>query len=285
MTNQTSMPDAGQKKLLVESLSYMALAQNVSRAHDAPAPQGWRLVATSDPPDEKTPNGLFAKIYERTGPLQPGEKKYVVAFRGTDKASDHSDIDSDLEIAFRKVPDQYWQALDFVETACRDNGINPSEMAYTGHSLGGYLAKTVGTTLGARSIWTFNSPGPTQKIQDELNRSVPGLSAPPGDGLVQIRSEYDLISEWGVKEGITLTVKTVDEHHGLDSLHTAIESKLAGAPDPVHDHGPGFSLARVFNSLSSHLARNHLAGALINRLMGDHGPAQDAKMTRRPMVG
>lgn len=275
------LPDARKKELLQQSLKVMPLVENVNGTPDASAPEGWRLVAASDPPGKNGTQDLYAKIYERIGPVPAGEKKYAVAFRGTDKLTDHGDLDADLGIAFRKLPNQYWEALDFIEAACKENNINPSDMLYTGHSLGGYLARTVGTTLGARSIWTFNSPGPTEKIRNELGQFIPGLSAPPGDGLVQIRSSNDLVSAWGYKEGITVEVKTQGNHHGLAGLRQAVDDTLAGrAPTPAPRQK--LSLSSVFNEVAKRMANSPVVHNLIERLVDNDDAPSRAKAAARP---
>ena len=230
-TNTSQVSGAEKVSLLQQSQQFEPLAANAEAEPTAAPPAGWTVVASTDPPKSADTYGLFAKIYERTGPVLPGQTKYAIAFRGTDKFSDFSDMTSDADIALRRLPDQYWKGLEFVEQTCEKNNINPADVTFTGHSLGGYLARTIGITLGAKHIWTFNAPGPPDRIEQQLEHQIPGISAPAGNGLVQIRSADDLVSAWGYKnDGITISVNTAGSPHGLANLNQAITETIKNEP-------------------------------------------------------
>ena len=251
--------------LLKQADKMMPFAQNVAAAPSAAPPPGWKVLATADP--KQGNSGLFAKIYERTTPALPGTPKYIVAFRGT-KVKDFNDLSSDVEIAFLKIPRQYWQALAFVQNTCRENGVDPAEMEFTGHSLGGYLAHTVGTTLGAKHIWTFNAPGPSRKIARRLEKEIPGISAPPGKGLVQIRTANDITSIWGYKEGITISLAMQGRPHNLRNLAAAIKDTINGKPLRPVALPPKDSLAAIFDAVASRIARARLAARIVKDIVG-----------------
>ncbi|MBU6474939.1 MAG: hypothetical protein KGL10_06465 [Alphaproteobacteria bacterium] len=243
----------------------MPFAQNVAAGSDAAPPPGWRVLASARPQAGNN-DGLFAKIYARTTPAPPGEPKYIVAFRGTN-LDDPDTIGADVDIAFLRVPRQYWQALAFVQRVCKENGINPAEMHFTGHSLGGYLARTVGTTLGARHIWTFNAPGPSRRIAQRLEREIPGVSKPPGDGLVQVRTASDLVSVWGYDQGITISLDMRGRPHNLDNLAAAIEQTVEGKTLTPVRTPPKDSLSAVFDAVSGGIARSKTAGRLVKKIV------------------
>ncbi len=261
--------------LLKQADKIMPFAQNVAAAPSAAPPPGWKVLASSDPTQGNS--GLFAKIYERTMPALPGTPKYIVAFQGT-KLSNLSDIGSDMEIAFLKIPRQYGQALAFVQNTCRENGIDPAEIEFTGHSLGGYLARTVGTTLGAKHIWTFNAPGPSRKIARRLEKSIPGMSSPPGKGLVQIRIANDIASVWGYKEGITISLAMQGRPHNLGNLAAAIKDTINGKPLKPAALPPKDSLTSVFDALAGKIARARLAAKIVKDIVG--GPIKKSPPPR-----
>ncbi len=267
--DDTQISDAEKAKLLKQSLKSIVLAEDVYDTINGQPPNGLKLVAAADPPEPHV-GGFFARVYKKTGIVAAGEQRYAVAFRGTDGLSDPRDLDADLEIAFKKLPGQYRQGLAFVERVCKENAIDPAKLEYTGHSLGGYLAITVGMSLGAKKIWTFNSPGPTEKIRDELSQEIPGISALPDSGLVQIRSSGDLISEWGYKEGTTIAVKTAASYHSLANLQEGIRAALHGQP-PVSVITGKKWLSSVFNAVTKTLAQSGLAQAAIRKMVdNDH---------------
>ena len=260
--------NAEKTKLLRQAEEIMDLAQDVS-SPDQDVPEGWKILVDSSP-NEKNTAGFFARVYERTDPFKEKESKYAVAFRGTYKLlSDPQDLNADLAIALGHLPDQYAQALTFVQSACKEQGLNPAEMEFVGYSLGGYLAKTVGATLNARKIWTFNSPGPTEEIRDYVEHLIPGISSPPGKRLVQMRSVYDLISRWGYNEGIILEVKTVGGPHSLVSLRQGINDAINGQalPPSTPEKGP-LSLSSIFNAFSKKMSQSKVVNKIINIIVG-----------------
>jgi hypothetical protein len=257
---------ADQINLLRQSLQPLALAHDVYNTNSTKDPDGWKVVASSSPPGEWE-SGFFAQIYEKVGPLAPGESRYVAAFRGTDSIKDKKNLDADLQIIFRKLPNQHNEGLAFVKGFCEKNNINPAEVALTGHSLGGYLAITIGMALGTERIWAFNSPGPTREVRNELSNKIPGISKPPCKGLVQVRSTHDLISRWQYAEGKVIDIKTPGFHHKLLNLQVGIEAILSG--QPLKPDLPGKkTLSSVFNALSSRLAMSGTVSKIINKLFG-----------------
>jgi hypothetical protein len=260
-----------QTDLLRQSLKYATLSQDVYNVSAEQAPSGWKIVADSAL-SEEWKGGFFARIYEKDGPVAPGEPRYVIAFRGTDDfIKDKKNREADLQIAFWKLPGQYNQAEAFVKDFFDRNKIKPDEVAFTGHSLGGYLAITVGMALGVDKIWTFSSPGPTKGIRDQLTRKIPGLSKPPCKGLVQIRSAYDVIARWQYPEGKIIDVETSGGNHSLGILKEGIEAAVSGRQLPP---GPGVrgELASIFNELSKRLALSGTAEKLINKIFGKNKP-------------
>ncbi len=260
--------------LLKQAEKIVPFAQNAAAAPNAAPPPGWKVLASADPKAGNN-NGLFAKIYERIAPPPPGEPKYIVAFRGT-KLNDREDISADLDIMFLKIPRQYQQGLNFVQDVCAKNGIDPAEMTYTGHSLGGYLARTIGTTLGAKHIWTFNAPGPSRKIARRLEEKIPGISQSPGDGLVQIRTANDIVSVWGYNQGLTISLDMRGRPHSLNNLAAAIRDTVEKKPLKPVALPPKGSLTAIFDAISGKIARSALAEDVIRKIFRN-GASQTQK--------
>lgn len=267
MTKNFSAEQIG---LLRQSLKFLELSQDVYNTKATQAPPGWKIAATSALSGQWN-GGFFARIYEKDGPVAPGEPRYVVAFRGTDKITDKQNLDADLQITFRQLPVQHNLGEAFVKNFCEKNNVNSSEMAFTGHSLGGYLAITVGMTLGVHKTFVFNSPGPTRQIRDQLSTKIPGLSKPPCKGLVQIRSAYDVIARWQYPEGKIIDVATTGGNHSLGNLKQGIEAAINGQQLPP---GPGVkkNLSSIFNEISKRLAQSGTAGNLLNKIFGRDAP-------------
>jgi hypothetical protein len=261
--------EAKRLELLKQASGIMALAADVYNVAGTEAPEGWRIVAKADPPPGDGA-GFYARVYERIGPVPPGAAKYAVAFRGTKKISDIRDLKDDAEITLRRIPGQYEQGLAFVQRVCQENNINTAEMMFTGHSLGGYLAISVGETLGAKNIWAFDAPSPTQKTREKLLKKIPGVSGPAGDGLVHIRSIYDIIGKWGCDEGIIIGLKTSGFYHSLANLRQAVDAAISdGKPAEALVAPKKRSLSAVFNAISKRLATSRLANWTIRRLFGE----------------
>lgn len=279
MNKKKKAPAAQKIELLKQSENLIVLAEDAYDTAGTRGPAGWTIRASADPPAPGE-HGFFAKIYEREGAVPAGAAQYAVAFRGTDSLRDIKDIESDADIALRKIPKaQYDQGLAFVQRFCRTQRINPAAMVFTGHSLGGYLAIAIGETLGAKRIWTFNSPGPTERMRDKFIHKIPGVSAAPGQGLVQIRSIYDLISEWGFKEGITIGVKTAGSAHALKSLWASVTATIQGKlpVDPVRK----VFLSGIFNAIASKLALSRHVHKEIARLF-DNAPRKKGRDKHAP---
>jgi len=258
---------AEQIQLLKQSLKLLPLAQDVYNVDSKTAPAGWKLVASATPPQPGV-GGFFGKIYERIGPVAVGEPRYAVAFRGTHNIQEKKNFDADAQIVFRQLPAQYYEGLEFVKNFCDKNNVSPADMEFTGHSLGGYLGITIGTTLGTNKVWAFNSPGPTKQIRNELISKIPGLSKPLCcKGLVQIRSSYDVIARWQYEEGKIIDIKTTGGNHGLGSLQEGIEAIISGKPLPVAPPQKP-TLSSIFNEISKRLAESKKIINIIDKLHG-----------------
>lgn len=239
------------------------LSQHAYSRDAADLPDGWSVV-TDSIIYEKECTGFYAVVYKKTPPVE-GEARYAVSFRGTQNLPDILD---DFNIAMRQLPRQFTQAVGFVNDICAQFGIEQSQMALTGHSLGGYLARTAGTVLDVHKVWAFNSPGPTQETRRELDRLIPSTHL-PSDKLVQIRSKFDIISHWGYDEGHILELRTEDSHHSLVGLRAQIDHLRGVKPAQEAKKTPFFSLSRVFNEASKLMTKSRLLKHAIKEMFND----------------
>jgi len=253
------------------------LSSHVYGGADALIPQGWKKVSDSHASVNEKQTGFFAALYERTD-AKPGEARYAIAFRGTKNISD---LPSDIDIALGQLPGQFGIGLKYVEDTCKQLGIQPDEVALTGHSLGGYLARTVGTALAVSKVWLFNSPGPTQETRDYLEKLIPS-TALPNDKMIHFRSKYDIISHWGFDEGQIIEVKTRGDHHSLQNLSQQIARLENPLLPDLRIGGRCLSLSSVFNAASKLLTQVKTLGASIKKLFTHAKPAKPAAPSFAP---
>lgn len=249
---------AADKELLAQSTPYAALSWDVYRLELNQPPEGWKVigVARGRGADVK---GLCACFYERT---DGGVPRYAVAFRGTNKLRDMNNFGADARIMLLKLPLQHDRGVKFVQDICRENNINPADVAYTGHSLGGYLADTIGTSFNSNNIWRFNAPAPDARTRRNIERNKSPVQATLfGPGSVHIRSEDDMVSKWGhaPDQSKTITVKTVRPAHRLETLRGAVRRIINNEPPLAQTPRASGLLSPIFNSSAFIKASHALA--------------------------
>ncbi len=231
------------------------------REPDRPPRGGWQVVATSD---EWMPGkrAFFGALYTREN-CKTGEKEYAVAFRGTDG----DDLKSNFMIAVGGLPSQFKDALAFTKLASEKANVPLHDIALTGHSLGGYLARTVGRVLDVKKVWAFSSPGPSKETQAYLEKLAP--TALPNDKIVHIHSRHDIISLLGTSEKMQLELNTSEQHHAINKIRNHLANMLKGpnAPQIPLNRKVGL-LERAFNVVSKPVA----AGVHLLRSIKKLGP-------------
>ncbi|WP_051384450.1 hemagglutinin repeat-containing protein [Nitratidesulfovibrio termitidis] len=98
-------------------------------------------------------NGFEATVF-----YNKADKKYVVAFRGTDLTS-KVDWQSSIAQAFGKVGDQYQSVALLSQTLSRVADRDGATLVATGHSLGGGLASALAAKGFVKEAYTFNAAG------------------------------------------------------------------------------------------------------------------------------
>ncbi|MDY0008633.1 MAG: DUF2974 domain-containing protein [Bdellovibrionales bacterium] len=252
---------------LEQAASHAHLSSHVYfREPTKPPRDGWEVMHTSD---ELMPGkrGFFGALYSRDNP-KTGAKEYAVAFRGTDG----DDMKSNFAIAVGALPSQFKDALAFTKLAAEKTGIDVQHITLTGHSLGGYLARTVARVLDVKKVYAFSSPGPSAETRAALEKLAP--SALPNDKIIHIRSKHDIIGLWGSDEKIVLDLDTSGQHHAINKLRNHLSNMLQGpnAPQIPLNRNVGF-LEKIFNVVSKPLASGLRLMKSIQKL-GQHRPPQ-----------
>jgi len=260
------------KKQIAEAAGKAALCDyTYFREHDVPPPAGWRVVFTSDDlmPGKRA---FFGALYAKTDP-ETGETDYTIAFRG----SDGNDLKSNFAIAVGMLPPQHKDAVAFTKLAAEKLGIDTDKISLTGHSLGGYLARTVARVLDVKKVWAFSSPGPSKETRAYLDRIAP-YALPKKDKVIHIRSRNDIIGLWGTQESITLELDTKKQHHAVKNIRKHLALLSGEIPDPALVKRKAGLLERLFNVISKPLADGLRLYRSLKKL------AQYAKPSPRPSL-
>lgn len=145
--------------------AYAQLSLHAYGADEVALPAGWETILTSDVPGLSR-DGYFGVAYVRRSTGQ-----MIIAHRGTECDSIFTQVclkdltQGDLEIALRKIPEQYQYAEQFVARAYQQyrqdvQDIDPAgKTTQTGHSLGAILAEMAAHQYGNDLAVTFDSPG------------------------------------------------------------------------------------------------------------------------------
>lgn len=171
-------------------------------------PEGWRVVFSSkDLPKSKT--GFFGAVYAQKDPAG-GPDHHVIAMCGL---NDRADLRSIFAVYARRLPPQHDDGITFIKTACEKLGLEMNDVELTGHSLGGYLSRTVGRSLPVKKVWSFSSPGPARQIHRTLEKAFPHLSS--DDRFTHIRAPNDILGLLGVDEQTTINVTGLKLPHDI----------------------------------------------------------------------
>lgn len=194
--------------------------------HDAldakAAKEGWQRLMTADDVPDLTKGGFYGALYKRT---VNGKEEHVIAFRGLDGFRDWDDV---VKLALGRRPDQIEDAYRFAKEAIKKFNLNPENVEYAGHSMGGYLGKAVGLMMDSRKIYAFNSPGLFQRdlqglpkqIERQFGENKADITEKSiWDRVLSINSKWDPVSWIGKFAGKTIDVMTDRSRpHNLKSL-------------------------------------------------------------------
>lgn len=268
------------KQQIAEAATRAALCDyTYFRDTSVPPPDGWHVVATSEDlmPGKR---GFFGALYARENPAT-GETDYTVAFRG----SDGNDLKSNFAIAAGLLPPQHNDAVAFTRLAAEKAGIGTDKITLTGHSLGGYLARTVSRVLDVEKVYAFSSPGPSKEVRDYLEKQAP--NALPNDKIIHIRSKDDIIGLWGTQESVTLELNTQTKHHAVKSVRKHLSLLAGEVPDPALMNRKAGFLERAFNAVSKPLSdglRLYRALKNLGKYLRPQSPPQPGLGYRPPLA-
>ena len=116
-----------------------------------------------------TISGFSATLFKDTQ-ADSKNSQYILAIRGTEVTKDVEkmlqDFYTDFLLAQNKIPQQYFDMIDFIETQIKpiiynDTTQSYAKMTITGHSLGGFLAQMFALSYSelVEEVYTYNAPG------------------------------------------------------------------------------------------------------------------------------
>ena len=131
-----------------------SLSIGVYKGNEKSIPKGWIKVSEYD-----KKSGFHGEAFYKDG-------KVVIAMRGT---NDKDDLANDVDMAKKKLPNQYADAQKFYEKVKKD--FPDQEIIFTGHSLGGSLAQLMSNKTGHETV-TFNAYGVADLLQGNINDNL-----------------------------------------------------------------------------------------------------------------
>lgn len=197
---------------------------------------GWHRIMSSQDAPETEESGFSGALYKRT---LNGRDQYVMAFRGMDGLHDLDDV---VKLAFGKVPPQLRDAYKFTKQAMERHNINPADIEYVGHSMGGYLSKAVGLMLDSPKIYSFNGPGlferdlkglPRQIMREFGENKADITESSVAERVLSVNSRWDPVSWLGKLTGRTVNIETEGRPHKLSSLERNFNRVAAELSDAV----------------------------------------------------
>ena len=134
-----------------------ALSQGVYKGNEKSIPKDWIKVSEYD-----KKSGFHGEAFYKG-------RKVVIAMRGTD---DKDDLANDINMAKKKLPNQYADAQKFYEKVKKD--FPDREIVFTGHSLGGSLAQLMSNKTGHETV-TFNAYGVRDILQGNVRDNLDNI--------------------------------------------------------------------------------------------------------------
>src|SRR3989338_5274777 len=145
-------------------------------------PLGWPLLRQSNPDPSGYQGYAFARLDAAGNPIE-----IIIAHRGTEILTSQ-DRTADLQMAANQLPDQYQYARQFYIDVLNASG--STNIATTGHSLGGSLAQLLAADKGLQAT-TFNPYG-TKDLIPALNSRY-GLNIDPNATYNNITNHQTLL--------------------------------------------------------------------------------------------
>lgn len=222
--------------------AYLATNAYTKYADQVKPPPPWECVATTADLIN-TDHTSFAGAVYRNG------AKFVIAFCGF---SDAGDILPVLSAGFTGLPSQLADAIEFTQKACAKFDITSNDLELTGHSLGGYLATSVGLHMGAQKVWTFNNPGFKKEDAGHLSDFFAKLNiAAPAKHphVITLNSKYDLIGKWGYQKGRVIEIDTPHNHHNMMVMIETLSQMCFLRNQPEHASPLRLAARKFFDSI------------------------------------
>ncbi len=127
------------------------LAMGVYKKNKGTIPKDWINITESN--NDKT--GFHCEAFYK-------DRTIVIAMRGT---NDKSDLANDIDMAKKKLPNQYADAQKFYKQIKKE--FPNYKIVFVGHSLGGSLAQLLANETGCEAV-TFNAYGVKNILKDNI---------------------------------------------------------------------------------------------------------------------
>lgn len=217
----------------------------------------WVEVIRSDAFDlPKHSTGFVGGFYMRVDD-ETGEAEYAIVYSGMDGIEDLEDA---ITLAVIGYPKQFYDAYIFAQEIAEAYDIDLKTTDFVGHSMGGYLAQSVGIACGAEKMWMYNSPSMRikdiksigkqllEKLSDDMHVCLKDMNFENlGERIESFRTRNDVVARLGNSQRTVLESGVEMRPHSIETL----EKLLLNAANAEDGHRASFNEKSINNGLVS----------------------------------